>query len=305
MTDPTIEHPTAAEPPRFFRAALWVAIGAIIAAAIICVIWVLIGSDNDIIGRAFLTVLLLAGFGGIAILESRLADSRPPWFALVSMLSWVAILLLGAVVIWLPDPGWTLGWGMLRWIHFLLIVLVIQLAVLHLRLFTKAHERYTTTFTTILMYVTVVLVWALVVMLVLPLVLFDYVRFQPVYWRVVVALAILAAVGTALLPLVNALFAPKRPQAPRAPRASTFAAPAAAPWPTYADGFTPLPVLPDGTPDWNAYYTGRPTFAQPAPAPAAPAHAPQASAPRQPHAPQQPPAPGYEGYPPPPPLPPR
>ena len=36
-------------------------------------------------------------------------------------------------------------------------------------------------------------------------------------------------------------------------------------WPVYADGVTPLPILPDGSPDWNAYYTGYPT-AQQAPA---------------------------------------
>ncbi|MDF2578752.1 MAG: hypothetical protein K0S49_331 [Microbacterium sp.] len=98
-----------------------------------------------------------------------------------------------------------------------------------------------------------------------------------------VALTILAAVGTALVPLVNALLMPRAPQ----PAAS-------APWPTYADGRTPLPVLGDGSPDWQAYYTGRPTYPQ-AYAPAQPAQAaPPAAAPAQP---------GYQDYPPPPPLP--
>ena len=26
--------------------------------------------------------------------------------------------------------------------------------------------------------------------------------------------------------------------------------------------YLPLPVMPDGQPDWNAYYTGRPTYLQ-------------------------------------------
>ena len=44
--------------PNLLRWAIWVAIGALILAAIVCVIWVLVGPDNDIIGRAFLTILL-------------------------------------------------------------------------------------------------------------------------------------------------------------------------------------------------------------------------------------------------------
>jgi hypothetical protein len=105
------------------------------------------------------------------------------------------------------------------------------------------------------------------------------VHFYDIYWRLTVAIAILAAVGTALVPLVNALFAPHR----------AAAGPSTVPqgWPTYADGVTPLPVLPDGQPDWNAYYTGYPTqayqgmdAAPAAPAPAAPpAPAPPAPAP--------------------------
>ena len=72
-----------------------------------------------------------------------------------------------------------------------------------------------------------------------------------------VAITILAAVGTALIPLVNALFAPKKPR-PAYLNAPPVA-PVPQPWPTYADGVTPLPVMPDGSPDWNAYYTGYPS----------------------------------------------
>ena len=66
------------------------------------------------------------------------------------------------------------------------------------------------------------------------------------------------------------------------------------PWPTFADAVTPLPALPDGSPDWNAYYTGVPSHPQHStPAlPAAPAAEPSA-------------APWYQGYPPPPPVPPQ
>jgi hypothetical protein len=188
------------------------------------------------------------------------------------------------------------GWdnGVTRFLEFLAIVLVLRLALLHVRLYLKAHARYVTTFTTVVTIVTIALLGILVVMLLIPLLFpreLDYAEF---YWRVVVALAILVAVGTALIPLINALSAPKKPARPRA-APHPYPAPTQQ-WPTYADGRTPLPVMPDGTPDWNAYYTGYPTYgpAQHAQAPLPPAG--QAG---------PPPASGAGGYPTPPPLPPR
>lgn len=274
MTQPI----TSPESNKLLRAAIWVAIGALIAAAIVCVVWVLVGSGTGIVARAFLTVLLLAGFAGIAILESHLAARRPAWFSLTSMVAWVVVLLVGAVMIWLPRPVEDFGWGYERFLRFLLIVLILQLALLHLRLFTKSYARNPTTFLSIVTYVTIAFVAIVAVMLIVSLIVEDHFTFLPIYWRVVVALTILAAVGTALVPLVNALLMP-RSRKPVAPA-----------WPTYADGRTPLPVLPDGSPDWQAYYTGRPTY-------------PQGYAPQQIHTSPQPAAQGYQGYPPPPPLP--
>ncbi len=334
MTAPTPPNAQPEAPERgraLLRVAVWVAIGALIAAAIVCVVWVLLGPDNGLIGRAFLTILLLAGFAGVAILDAHLAPRRPAWFALLSMVVWVVILLDGAFLIWMDD-GYADYYftGLPRFLSFLFIVLILQLALLHVRLYTKAHARYVTPFTRTIVIVTLVLVGVLAVLLVVPLTFHPWVDFLDFYWRVVVALTILAAVGTALIPLMNALFAPKPPR------------PAAAlpPWPTYGDGVTPLPVLPDGSPDWNAYYTGYPSYPQqpgsfagaptpqhpgspqpaaaptppaaaptptppaaaPTPTPPVAAPAPPAPAPPAPAPAPAPPAaaPGYEGYPPPP-----
>lgn len=249
---------TDPESNKTLRAAIWVAIGALIAAAVVCVVWVLIGDSEGVVGRAFLTILLLAAFAGIAILEANLAPRRPAWFALMSMVTWVLTLLIGAYFIWMPDTDRYYGAiGAERFFKFLLIVLILQLALLHIRLFLKAYERFQTTFTSIVTYVTIGLVAILAVMLIVAIVLEDYATFRSIYWRVVVAISILIAVGTALVPLVNALFAPKKTRP-----VNTFGAPAPT-WPTYADAITPLPVMPDGSPDWNAYYTGQPTYPQP------------------------------------------
>lgn len=243
------------------RGAIWIAIGALIAAALVCVVWVLIGDQQGLIGRAFLTILLLAGFAAIAILEASLAPNRADWLALLSMISWILALLVGAVKIWLPDD--TLFGGIERFFELLLVVGILQLALLHVRLYQKAAERHVTAFTRAIVWATYAFLAILVGMLVFYLTFphtFDY---DELYWRIVVALTILTAVGTMLIPLLNALFAPRRP----APVASApYPAPLAAlpgaplqPWPTFADGRTPLPILPDRSPDWNAYYTGVPS----------------------------------------------
>lgn len=266
------------------RGAIWIAIGALIAAAVVCVIWVLIGDQNGLIGRAFLTILLLAGFAGIAILEAGLAPNRPDWLALASMITWIIALLVGAVKIWLPEEYDYFGSGMGRFFQLLLVVGILQLALLHVRLFTPASKRYVTTFTRVIYYTTLAFLALLVVLLVFFLTFPDTFDYDDMYWRIVVALTILVAVGTTLIPLLNALFAPKK-QRPvgAAPTASTPQA-----WPTYADGRTPLPVMPDGSPDWNAYYTGYPSVPQaqlPAQTTAFPVPAAQESAAHVPPAP--------------------
>ncbi len=294
-----------AERPALLRAAIWVAIGALIAAAIVCVVWVLIGSQNGIVVRAFLTILLLAGFSGVSIMDVYLAARRETWFTLVSMGVWIAILLIGAFLIWMPTSAYfAFSTGFQRVFAFLLIVLILQLAVLHVRLYSGAHLRRPLVFTRVVTWITVALIAVLAIMLVLPLMLWEWVDFHDVYWRIVVALTILATVGTALVPLVNALFAPRGARPLPLPVAPLG-------WPTYADGATPLPMFPDGSPDTNAYYTGQPspraTRVLPGPAYPRSAQAPAPTAPQASPPPRQAPrqaSPGYQGYPPPPPPPP-
>ncbi|WP_251438740.1 hypothetical protein [Microbacterium sp. USTB-Y] len=250
------------------RGAIWIAIGALIAAALVCVVWVLIGDQQGLIGRAFLTILLLAGFAAIAILEASLAPNREDWLALLSMISWILALLVGAVKIWLPDDDIPFAYftGLERFFQLVLVVGILQLALLHVRLFQKAAARHETAFTRAIVWVTYAFLAGLVAMLVFYLTFPHTFHYDELYWRIVVALTILTAVGTMLIPLLNALFAPKRP-APATAVGGGYGTPAAVaplagqpqPWPTFADGRTPLPMLPDGAPDWNAYYTGVPS----------------------------------------------
>lgn len=352
MTAPTPE-PRSSTPLPLLRSAIWVAIGAIIAAAIVCVIWVLFSPQDGMIARAFFTILLLTAFAGAALFDAHAAPSRPSWYVLASMVGWVVALLVGAFKIWLPMDEFE--WSdnpFVRFIEFVAIVLIIRLALLHMRLYLKSHLRHVTTFTRALAIVTLVLVVSLALMLILPLTFPRTIDWSELYWRIVVAITILAAVGTALVPLINALSVPRAPRPPApAPVPAPYPPQGYGPhgyapqgyapqgytaWPTYVDGVTPLPVLPDGTPDWNAYYTGYPTATAQAIAPvqsmpvpstppmpypatehanqaeqhdtspiapyAPPADAPSAPPTAEPTAPPAPPG-GYQGYPPPPPLP--
>jgi hypothetical protein len=254
--------PAAPEPKNMsllIRGSIWIAIGALVAAALVCVVWVLIGDQDGLIGRAFLTILLLAGFAGIAILEAGLAPNRPDWLALASMVSWIIALIVGAFKIWLPEDGEFFSGGE-RFFQLLLVIGILQLALLHVRLFTPAAQRYRTAFTRVIYIATIVFLVGLVGMLVFYLTFTHNFDYGDLYGRIVVALTILAAVGTTLIPLLNALFAPKKAQLPAHAPAAFAGAPAT--WPTYADGITPLPVMADGSPDWNAYYTGVPSTPQ-------------------------------------------
>ena len=306
--------------------AIRVAIGSLIVAALLCAVWVMFGGQNGIITRALLTVALFAAFAGVALFDARAVDRRPQWYSLASMISWVFLLLAGAVKIWMPwysVLGEQISWQSptdnvaTRVAELIGIAVVVRLALLHTRIFLRAAERYVTPFTRSLAAVTTALVWGLAVMLVLPLLL-SHLYFYDFDWRSVVAVTILAALGSALIPLLNGIYAPrKRAQAvapvaydPRyAPAAGAQqSAPQPAPqgygqqyaahdpyaqnaygqntyaqgvqggaiqpaqpvqpaWPTYVDGVTPLPVLPDGSPDYNAYYTGYPTYPAPTGAP--------------------------------------
>ncbi|WP_119696792.1 hypothetical protein [Microbacterium halotolerans] len=286
---------------KLVRGAIYIAIGALVLAAVVCVVWVFIPDQGDLIGRAFVTVLLLSGFSGAVLLDANLANRRSDWLVLASTASWVIALLVGAFKIWAPrGEEETFAWEVVRLWELLLVIGLVQLALLHQRLYWRAHARYVTGLTRTIAIVTTVFLIALVGKLTFYLAVPHLIHFSDWYWRVTVALAILASVGTLLVPLLNALFAPRpvRPMAPSAPPSSVPGAPSGQPaasagdrqpWPMFPDGRTPLPYLPNGQPDFAAAQTG-------VPSPGAQFWgAPQQPAPMQPSPVQQQPQPRQGG----------
>ncbi|MBP2437116.1 hypothetical protein [Microbacterium amylolyticum] len=249
--------------PLLMKGAIWVAIGSLIAAAIVTVVWVLLTPEGDIIGKAFLTILLLAGFAGVTLLDANLASKRPQWFVLASTVGWVIVLLSSLTILW-SDWG---PWGEIgKAFSFISVIVLVVLALVHQRLFWKSHLRYVTTFTRTIALVTTALVVLLLGMALLRLVLPYVIDFPDIYGRLMVSVAILGAVGTAMIPLLNALFGPKksRPQPPAYAKQVPVPQPAGVeqapveqlPWPMYADGVTPFPMLPNGQPDFEGAHSG-------------------------------------------------
>ncbi len=264
------ENETASLLTEVRKKTLWISIGALILTALFSVGLVLFSPEAQVIGKAFTTVLLLAGFSGIIVLLTKVSEKQNPYVALVSMVSWILILLIGVVKIWwdlVPvDEYYYYLNSAGEFGQFVLIVGVIQLAVLHFSLYTRLFFGVKSKFHQITGKVTVLIVFAIAAMIVIPLTLTQY-DYSDFYWRGVVALSILGAVGTTLLPLVNALTRTdsKKTVIDGLPPAITPVAvpqvqefiPVPQGWPVFSDGKTPLPILFDGSPDYQAFYSGQ------------------------------------------------
>lgn len=244
-------------PNKVMKAIIWTAIGALIASALICVWWVLTGSQTGLVTKAFLSVALLTGFALATIWDVKQSVKRPEWLNLVSIIGWILVLLAGAVKIWQPvtTSGYYFGDGLeyvLRFVDFVFILVIIRLAILHFGLYYRSLIAHFTLFNKTTGFVTLGLVALLAGLLVAPLMTTDDSIFPDLYWRVTVAVAILAAVGTVLVPLVNTLTIPR--QVAPVPASIPPQVGEKLPWPTFNDGVTPLPVLPNGLPDFQATY---------------------------------------------------
>lgn len=236
-----------AEPSKTRKAIVWVAISAMIISAIICVFAVLFGTEGDIVRKAFTTVGLLTLFAFAVIVDTRTSYKRPDWLNLISMGGWIVLLLAGAFKIWAAQAEYepTYFYEGARFTEYIGLCIVVRLAILHFGLMFNTIQVNKTSFNLICGYLSIAFVALLGLLLSIPLITSNWDAHDEFYWRGVVAVSILAALGTALVPLVNALTRPAKPANPMGMPETLL------PWPTYADG-TPLPMLPNGMPDFNA-----------------------------------------------------
>jgi hypothetical protein len=284
-------------------------VGAIIAAALVGVVSALVGEFGDTSWRLLGTIVLFVFFALCCWYDADVSGRRSPAFGFTSVGVSLYLLVVGIQKIWLSTDD-----GLLRWFW---LALVGRVALLHVHLLLTNKRRFTTTTMQAVTVVTIGLVALLASLLSVPF-LASQGDYPELYWRVVVAVAILDLLGTVLIPLVYVLFhaatdgttsrsqghpgapaaggpyaggpyagpgapahvepvAPafarppavahawaEAPPAPPAPGLSPAAAlpvpPASAypalttpfllEWPRYVNG-QPLPVAPDGTPDFT------------------------------------------------------
>lgn len=278
------------------RALLFIIIGGLAAAALVSAGFVVFGDQGDIVARALWTVLILTAFALIVLAETRV-QYRESWVLPLRVGGWVASAFVALFNSW--DYRTDIGDTIYLVPVTIVSIVVIQLAVLHITLMGRAFWRDPSPAIALSAMVATACAAAVAVMIVIPLLVRPDDLFGDTYWRIVVALAIIGTVATVISPLVRAIVRPRQtapayadqptgrdayagqpapgvypgqavPPAYPAPTAQAghpgASSPAAYPvqpvapaWPTYYGTPVPLPILPDNTPDWQAYHTGQPT----------------------------------------------
>ena len=173
-------------------------VGSIVAAALVGVVSALVGDFGATSWRLLGTIALFVFFALCCWYDADVSARRSAAFGVTSIAVSIVLLLAGVAWLWVDDGDDLLHW---LWIAF-----VARVALLHVHLLLTNKRRFTTDAMQAVTVATIVLVGALAVLLVLPFLVERRYGYPELYWRVVVAIAILDLLGTVLIPLTYALF---------------------------------------------------------------------------------------------------
>lgn len=260
--------------------ALWLAIGMLIAAALLGGYFIIVGDQANVAGRAWMTLLLVAAFAGAVVLDANVSDGPNRWYMAASTIINAVLVAIGLMKLWngwlqpddTADPAvWAAQIG-----RFVAVVVLLRLALLITQIYGLYFVvRAKSTATRISAIVTLVFVWATALILAIPS-SFPEPDWPDWWWRAAGATSLIAVV-TMVIPLIVRAFEPKAPKpvVPAVPAAPAYGQP----------GY--------GQPGYAQPGYGQPGYGQPPAAPAQhPGYAPQQHPgyPPQPGYPQQPPA---------------
>ncbi|ROP72283.1 hypothetical protein [Curtobacterium sp. PhB115] len=260
-------------------------IGAVVAAGLVGIAAVLLGDFGRVAVQLLLTIVVVVVFALLSWYDADVSSRRSGTFAFASVATSMYLLVAGLYKVWLvpADPSggdgiWLVGE---RFWHWIWLVGVARVALLHVHLLLVIHRRYPTPALQVVAKATVGVIALLALLLSIPLLAPD-VDYARGYWRLVWVVVILDLLGTVVVPLSNALFRPRGiPSAPggwEVPGGAPFGAgvggpvsgPPSAPgtaWPGTAAQGTAW----QGTAAQGAAWQGTPMPGAPAPAaPAAP-----------------------------------
>lgn len=221
-------------------------IGAVVAAAAVAIYGVIVGSFGALELKLLLVIVVFVAFALFALFDAELVSRRSDRLALAGLLVAVYLLVAGILLIALATPvafettqertGEMFG----RWIG---LVVIARGLMLWLLLLDEGRRAYRTPHIDRVAAATMALAAVFAVLLSIPTFPWVDVHWPDPYWRSLGVAAILALLGSALIPLLGRFFGRRTPAAaPAGPRRLA--------WPRFEDG-TPLPAGPDGKPDFS------------------------------------------------------
>ncbi|MBF4607912.1 hypothetical protein [Curtobacterium sp. VKM Ac-1393] len=207
-TDGAIDRRWAKVRPLVFRTI----IGAVVAAGLVGIVAVLVGDFGRVAVQLLLTIVVVVVFALLSWYDADVSSRRSGTFAFASIVTSMYLLVAGLYKVWLvptnPHGGddlWLVGE---RFWHWIWLVGVARVALLHVHLLLVIHRRYPTPVLQVVAKTTVGVIGLLALLLSIPLLAPD-VHYAPGYWRFVWVVVILDLLGTVVVPLSNALFRPR------------------------------------------------------------------------------------------------
>ena len=202
-------------------AALWLSVATLVAAAVFGGVLIVVGDQANIAGRVWFTLLLVAAFAGIVVLDGRFEDTPNRWYLPASTLLNILLVLIGLFKLWNgplqpanSSDAWVWSGQFWRWIG---LVFVVRIALLVTQFFVLQFvNRARREATKIAARVTVVLVWVTATVFILPL---SFPNLEPLgiggyadwWWRIAGATTLVMAVSV-VIPLVVRAFEPRPPK---------------------------------------------------------------------------------------------
>src|SRR5690606_237587 len=146
-------------------AALYIAIGALVAAAALGAYFIIAGDQANVAGRAWLTLLLVALFAGAVVLDANVGTGPNRWYLGVSTIVNVVLVAVGLLKLWngwlQPEDTAAASVWFVQISRLLGVVIVLRLALLFMQLYGLAFvTRGRTQVGKIMAIVTIGLVWA-------------------------------------------------------------------------------------------------------------------------------------------------
>lgn len=196
-------------------AALYLAIGALVAAAALGAYFIIAGDQANVAGRAWLTLLLVALFAGAVVLDANVGNGPNRWYLGVSTIVNVAIVAVGLLKLWngwlQPEDTAAASVWLAQMSRLFAVIVLLRAALLFMQLYGLYFvTRGRTPIGKIMAMVTIGLVWATVLVLAIPAV-FPETEWPEWWWRVAGATSLVAVVTT-VIPLLLRAFDPNRPK---------------------------------------------------------------------------------------------